>query len=225
MLANVVLPSFLPHSFATLIGIFVIAAIEGWFVMRTLRLTYEESYRHALHANWKSTVVGIPVAWLLWIAGLIPVSMGLDALGFEAHPAVTATALRTAISAAMIRTEWMNVGSAAAWMVMLVPFWMGSVWIERRALVKRLPTCDPSQISKAVVRGNLASYSVFLILGAISLSTAIADLPNQKIIFKEREERRERHQRQLDADGGRAPDARPESKSENSQMGQPDSGR
>lgn len=58
MLANVALPSFLPHSFATLIGIFAIAAIEGWFVMRILRLGYAESYRHALNANWKSTIAG-----------------------------------------------------------------------------------------------------------------------------------------------------------------------
>lgn len=53
MLANVALPSFLPHSLATLIGILAIAAIEGWFVMKGLQLSYAESYRHALNANWK----------------------------------------------------------------------------------------------------------------------------------------------------------------------------
>lgn len=196
MLANVALPSFLPHSFVTLIGIFVIAAIEGWFVMHVLRFSYAESYRHALNANWKSTIVGIPLAWLLWIAGLIPVSMGLSALGLKTHPAVVSTAMQTAVFGGMMPTEWMNVGSATAWIVMLIPFWMGSVWIERRTLVKRLPECDPSQISKAVVRGNLASYSLFLLLGAISLSTAIADLPNQKQRFKEFREHQERYKQQ-----------------------------
>ncbi len=58
MLANIALPSFLPHSFATLFGILVIAAIEGWFLMKILRLSYSESYRHALNANFKSTIVG-----------------------------------------------------------------------------------------------------------------------------------------------------------------------
>ena len=163
MLANVALPSFLPHSFATLIGIFAIAAIEGWFVMRILHLGYAESYRHALNANWKSTIAGIPFAWLFWIAGLIPISLGLSAIGLHAHPVVVSTAMQTAVFGGMMPTEWMNVGSAAAWIVMLVPFWMGSVWIERRTLAKRLPACDPSQISKAVVQGNLASYSLFLI--------------------------------------------------------------
>jgi len=63
MLANVALPSFLPHSFATLFGIFLIAAIEGWFIMKVLRLKYGRSYKYALIANLKSTIAGIPFAW------------------------------------------------------------------------------------------------------------------------------------------------------------------
>ncbi|HRX56108.1 MAG TPA: hypothetical protein P5016_16460 [Verrucomicrobiales bacterium] len=196
MLANIALPSFLPHSIATLIGIFAIAAIEGWFLMRGLRLGYAESYRHALNANWKSTIVGIPLAWLLWIAGLIPVSMGLTALGFKPHPAVVSTTMQTVFFSGMMPTEWMNVGSAAAWLVMLIPFWMGSVWIERRTLLKRLPDGEPSKISSAIVRGNLASYGLFLLLGAIQLSTAIADLPGQRERFKEIRERQERAKQQ-----------------------------
>lgn len=209
MLANVALPSFLPHSFATLIGILVITAIEGWFVMKILRLSYSESYRHALIANWKSTIVGIPFAWLLWIAGLIPISMGFSAVGLEAHPAVASTAMQTAFFGGMMPTEWMNVGSAAAWIVMLIPFWMGSVWIERRTLTKRLPDCARSQISTAVVRGNLASYSIFFVLGVFALSTAIADMPKQKQRFKELHERHEAYRQQLGEQGGAVNAAKP----------------
>jgi len=156
MLANIALPSFLPHSFATLIGI---------------------------------------------LAGLIPISMGLSAIGLEAHPVVTSTAMQTAFFGGMMPTEWMNVGSAAAWIVMLIPFWLGSVWIERRTLTKRLPDCEPSRISSAVVRGNLTSYSLFLIFGVITLSSAIADLPNQKQHFKEFREHQETYRNQLDEQG------------------------
>lgn len=197
MLANVALPSFLPHSFATLIGIFVIAAIEGWLVMRVLRLSYAESYRHALSANWMSTIAGIPFAWLLWVVGLIPVSLAVSAIGVKAHPVVGSTMMQTAFSIGMIPNEWMNVGRAAALIVMLIPFWMGSVWIERRTLMKRLPRYERSQISKAVVRGNLASYSLFLIFGVFGLSTAISDLPKQRERVREFRERQERYKRQL----------------------------
>ncbi len=224
MLANVALPSFLPHSFATLIGILLIAAIEGWFVMKTLRLSYVESYRHALNANWKSTIAGIPLAWLLWVIGLIPVSLGLSVVGLEVHPVVTSTAMRTAIFGGMMPTEWMNVGSAAAWIVMLLPFWLGSVWIERRTLAKRLPDCEPFRISSAVVRGNLASYGIFLAFGVVALSSAIADLPKQKQRFKEFRERQETYRNHLgEQDGADQPVTAPESESEDNSNPKPES--
>ena len=190
MLANVALPAFLPHSLATLIGIFIIAAIEGWFVMRVLKLSYCKSYRLSLSANWMSTIAGIPVAWLLWLGGLTPIALGLSAMGLKPHPAVSSTVMQTAFSGGTIPTEWMDVGSAVAWIVMLVPFWIGSVWIESRTIRGRLPACDPRQVSKAVVQGNLASYAIFLIFGLTSLANALADLPHQKARFKELRERK-----------------------------------
>lgn len=196
MLANVALPAFLPHSFATLIGIFVIAAIEGWFLMRVLKLSYDKSYKLSLSANWMSTIAGIPVAWLLWVGGLIPLTIGLSAMGLKPHPAVSSTAMQTAAFGGMMPTEWMNVGSAAAWLVMLVPFWMGSVWIETRTIRRRLPACDARQVSKAVVQGNLATYAIFLIIGLCSLANALADLPQQKARFQKQRERIEQRQRE-----------------------------
>jgi hypothetical protein len=106
MLANVALPAFLPHGLATLVGILVIAAIEGWFLMRGIKLRYGESYRHSLAANWMSTIAGIPLAWLLWIAGLIPVTIGLSAIGIDPHPAVTAD--RTSQSSEKVRGKFMR---------------------------------------------------------------------------------------------------------------------
>lgn len=192
MLANIALPSFLPHSFATLVGLFVIAGIEGWFVMRIVRVGYAESYRHALSANLMSTLIGIPFAWVLWIVGLIPISMGLSALGLEAHPAVVSTFMQTAVFGGMMPTEWMHVGGAVAWMVMLIPFWMGSVWMERQVMIKRLPDREDSKITKAVVCGNLASYSIFLIFGLVALANALIELPDQKARYEEFRENQER---------------------------------
>jgi len=189
MLANVALPAFLPHSLATGIGIFVIAAIEAWFLMRLLKWPYGESYRQAFAANWKSTIVGIPVAWLFWMVGLIPVSIGLSAVDLQLHPIVAATALHTAFFGGVIINEWAIVAQSAAWLLLLIPFWFGSVWIEKKTILKRRPDCDPVQLKKAVVRGNLASYSIFLALGMWGLSNAIADLPNRKALFEEFQER------------------------------------
>ena len=220
MLANVALPSFLPHSFLTLIGIFVIAALEGWFVMRALNLSYSDSYRLSLWANLRSTVAGIPLAWLLWLAGLIPVSMGLSALGVDSHPAVQSTLMQSVLFGGMMPTEWTNVASAAAWLLMLVPFWFGSVWIERRTILKRLPDRDPSRVSSAVIRGNLASYTMFLIMGAVGFMSALDDLPNQKARFERHRERQKQYRGEQD--GARQPTTALDSKSEGDDKPKPD---
>lgn len=196
MLANIALPSFLPHSFATVVGIFVIAAIEGFFLMRLLDLDFSKAYASSLSANWRSTIVGIPVAWLLWVAGWVPVGYGLSLLDrelLELHPAVLPTLVKSAFVGGMMPDEWTLVGSAVAWLVMLVPFWFGSVWIERKTIAKRFPCKDPTLISKAVVRGNLASYCLFLVMGLLGLVIAIADLPSRKEYFEDRREQQEQY--------------------------------
>lgn len=186
MIANVALPAFLPHSFATLLGLIVIAAIEGWFLMRVAGLSYIDSCKHSAGVNVKSTFVGIPFAWLLWVAGLIPIAIGVSILGLEPHPFVGATLVYTTVSGGVISNERTEAGSAAAWIVLLVPFWFGSVWIERRTICERLPDCDPAKISKAVITGNLASYSLFLIFGVVSLCNSISrhhSKPSAKITW------------------------------------------
>lgn len=186
MLANVALPAFLPHSLATLLGILVIAAIEGLFISRHLTLAYRESYSLAIDANIKSTVVGIPVAWLLWLTGLVPVSQGIALLGLEVNPALASTATQTVLAGGFMPDEWTDVGFAAAWLLMLVPYWMGSVWIERRIILKRRPDCDSRRLSKAVMAGNLASYSLFLVVGVVALFKALEKLPEERTFWEKR---------------------------------------
>lgn len=189
VIANVALPAFLPHSVATLLGLLVIAAIEGWFLMRATALRYSKSCWHAAHANWKSTVVGIPFAWLLWMVGMIPLNGVITVFGIPTHPAADAMLMQTVLIGGSRPSEWLDVGSAAAWIVLLVPFYFGSVWIEKRTLVKRLPRSDPAAIAGAVVRGNLATYAIFLILGLAGLAHAVNDLPNQKEKFERKRQR------------------------------------
>ena len=183
--ANVALPSFVPHSVATLVGILVIAGIEGWFISRFLRMHYCESFKKSVSANFMSTVAGVPMAWLLWMIGVLPVTIGIAALGIEIHPVILSTVTQSAFVGGFIPDEWTNVGSAGAWILALVPFWFGSIWIERRTLQKLLPDCDRALLRKAVVRGNLATYSVFLIFGLVALGDAIEELPERKNRFRE----------------------------------------
>lgn len=192
--ANVALPSFFPHSFATLFGILIIACIEAWFLFRRLEIKPGKSYSLALEANWKSTIAGIPLAWLLWSIGLLPISMGASAAGMASHPAVQSTMLRTVWFGGFTPNEWSQIGQAAATLIMLIPFWLGSVWIEKRSIKTSLPDHDAAEISKAVIRGNLASYSLFLLFGLYALISAISDYPAEKERFKNLKNLREKRE-------------------------------
>jgi len=77
-----------------------------------------------------------------------------------------------------------NVGFAAAWLLMLVPYWMGSVWIERRVILKRRPDCDVGRLSRALMAGNLASYSLFLVVGVVGLFKALEALPEERARYE-----------------------------------------
>ena len=122
MLANVALPAFIPHFIWCLLGIFFIAALEAVFLKRGLKLPYPESYWLTLSANFRSTLVGIPVAWIFWLAGAIPVTFVSGLLPFEIHPAVSTSYLHSIIVGGMMPSEWSYVGWAAGYLISLVPF-------------------------------------------------------------------------------------------------------
>ena len=113
-----------------------IASIEAWFLFRRLEIKPGKSYSLALEANWKSTIAGNPPALLLWSIKLLPISMGAFAVGMGSHPATQSTMLRTICFEGFTPNEWSQIGQAAAPLIMLIPFWLGSVWIEKREVPK-----------------------------------------------------------------------------------------
>lgn len=180
MLANIALPGFFPHSLLTLVGLLVIAAIEGWFLRRAIPISYRAAYWHAIVANLKSTLVGIPVAWFFWLVGLLPLWWIASVVGFKPHPLIGQTLGQTGMSGGFVPTEWSNLAAALAWIVLLVPFWLGSMWIECKVLRERLPNADAKALISAVRKGNLTTYFLFLVLGLCALFQAIDRLPEDQ---------------------------------------------
>lgn len=180
ILANVAIPTFFSHSALSLVGLVVIAAVEAVFLFRIGVGLYRDCYRAALEANVWSTFLGIPLAWLLWTVGLIPVMWGADILGMESHPLIARIAIGTFIQGGMIPSEWTHIGREVGMMLMLVPFFFGSVWMERKIYLRRFPGIDRVEITRAVRKGNLTSYLFFLLLSLVGVWNAILHYPEQK---------------------------------------------
>jgi hypothetical protein len=180
MLANVAIPTFLPFTFASVIGLVFIAAVEAFFLMRLLRETYWACYRASLVANLKSTLVGVPVAWVLWVLGMIPIAWGMSALGMKPQSLASVTLGTTICFGGRIPNQWEAIGGALAGIILLIPFFFASVWIERRVVSKRFASHSKAQVSKAVVLGNVVSYLFFLLLVLNTLKNAIERYPEDK---------------------------------------------
>jgi len=195
ILANIAIPSFFPYSVGSLVGLFAIAALEAIVLSRVIGLGYRKSYETALYANLLTTFVGIPLAWILWLLGLLPTAWGLSLLGFDLHPMVGAVAAKTVFVAGTVPvSEWDEVAGALALILLLIPFFIGSVWVELRVISKRWPDQNRQKLRRAVLGANACSYAILLILGAYVLLAAVVRLPVARQEIMEGKARLERRQ-------------------------------
>ena len=120
MLANVALPSFFPHSILTMLGVLVIAAIEGFLLSRWIRYSFVASYKLSMKANLWSTFLGIPIAWGLWLAGMLPISFLVSHFDMEIHPVVAESVRQSVLFGGIMPSEWNAIGAAAGSLVILI---------------------------------------------------------------------------------------------------------
>ena len=139
-----------------------VVIIEAWIAKRIIGLTWKPALIRSGIANAVSTLVGIPLTWFALVLVELVISHGGRAFGIETLP--------QKIFAAVIQAPWLIpyeedvywlVPTAA--IVLLVPFFFASVFIERWAFdIKK-------QIEKPLVRlwswkANLVTYGIMLLL-------------------------------------------------------------
>ena len=165
-------------------GLVIIAALEAIVLSRVIGFGYWKSYGTALYANIFTTFVGIPFAWILWLLGLMLVAWGVSQLGLDIHPLVGAVTAKTVFLAGTAPVtewaEWDEVAAALALILLLIPFFIGSVWMELRIISKIWPDQDRRKLRKAVIVANACSYAIFLMLGAYLLFAAFVRLPEAR---------------------------------------------
>jgi hypothetical protein len=145
-----------------------VVLVEALVARRLLRLRFGRSLRVALVANLVSTGVGIPVTWL----GLVLVEM-LGALGI-AGTTVFATDFESdrwfqlaffPFMAAWLpdSAPWMVVAAA---IVLCVPFYFVSVWLEFLVARRFLPEFERVQVKRWSRIANAVSYGL-IVLGLL----------------------------------------------------------
>ena len=175
LLANCALPSFIGHWVVFIILLPLVATIEAVVLARLLRRRPSESFVTSAEANWRSTIAGLPAGWCMALAGLIPA--GILAYFLPApyrDPAFQIIAF-TAFTGGMIPTKFSMIAMAAASLILLVPYYIATVRVERKVVEARHPEIDPKRIAVAVRWAHRLTYSVLALLVLWWLAAAIAD--------------------------------------------------
>ncbi len=138
-----------------------IILVETVLLMARLRTGISPSFQASLFANLASTFVGVPVAWAALVfletltqggrlLGIDPGRQDLLVLLFQAPWLFPVT------RDVYVVDYWMK---PAASLVLLVPFFFASWLTERKVARWVLPNIEPGALSRAVLLGNVVSYT------------------------------------------------------------------
>jgi len=175
LLANVALPSFIGHWIVFIILLPLVATVEAVVLARLLGIKPVESFVTSAKANWRSTIAGLPAGWCMALWGLVPA--GILAYFLPApyrEPAYQIIAF-TALTGGIIPTRFSMIAMAVACLLLLVPYYIATVRVERKVIEARHPEIDPKQVAVAVRWANRLSYSLLALLVLWWLLTAIVD--------------------------------------------------
>jgi len=177
--ADVGLPTIVLAFPAMLILLIPIIVIEGLLCKKWLGLTTWQAMKSNALSNLVSTVIGIPVAWLLMfgieiLAGLLLIrTTALD----NWHSPLANVILVIVGSAWIGPLEGQGMWLIpAVTLVLLVPFFFASYWIEYRVIkfmVGRpkhgLPVLDYPRVRIAVRNANLVTYGAMFLAASLWL--------------------------------------------------------
>ncbi len=159
----------------------LIIPLEAWFARRMLGLSWRRVLGVSALANLASTLVGIPVAWILLV--ILEMGTGLTIAAADARGWRIPEAVQNALGIALM-APWLG-PNARPWMVpaaaafLCVPFFLVSVLCESLVARRRLADCDTREIRRWAWFANGFTYSIaFVVLVVLAIHAALQpDLP------------------------------------------------
>ncbi len=140
-----------------------IILLEAKLIQSSIHVPFKQMIWPMTKANFISTLVGVPVAWLVMLAPLMLVSYGYYLVPTGVEMPSTAQYLLFPLTAA-----WVS-GSSAwqiyfAFVVLAIPFCLISIFLERGVLIRAFPEIEKKLIHSSVIRANIWSYMLLSLL-------------------------------------------------------------
>jgi len=177
MLANVGVPMIFVQMPGMVCALIPIIILEALLIRRWLSLPYGDAFKGVTLANLASTIVGVPLAWLVMVliefAVVLPVAIAADHWHWKLDSPVLGV-LGFLLSIAWLgpverQLYWMIPAASA---LLLIPSFVVSVWLERRICLRSWSGVDPASVRRGVFNANVASYGLLFIIACGWLAAA-----------------------------------------------------
>ncbi len=157
----------------------LIIPVEGYFARRILLLDWRSALRLSLRANLASTLIGIPLTWLVLLLVEFGTGYLIDVLNVD--QANVPPDVQRAVAITLL-APWLGPGDGlSAWIVpaaaayLCIPFFFASVLIENRVALRRLGPLETPLVRKWSWYANGFSYSIiFACLAAWAIGSALS---------------------------------------------------
>jgi len=160
-----------------IIALIPIVALESYCLRSMLKLPFIKSLKLMTIANLESTIIGIPVTWVLLVFIEIIVSFA----GVTIFKSVTEIPeVLSYIFIITLGAPWIApfTETQAYWIIpaaslfLLIPFYFVTWYVEYRCLKKRIKKTKPAALSRVVRNINLISYGLLgiIVLGWLVFS-------------------------------------------------------
>jgi hypothetical protein len=173
--ANIALPSFIGHWIVFVILLPLVATIEAVVLARTLKTPLGSSFLASLHANWRSTVVGLPAGWCMALLGIIPAGILAAFLPAPYRKPSFQIVAFAAMTGGIIPNRFTMIAMASANFLILIPYYLATVRVERKVVQSHFRKIDPERIGVVVRRMNRITYALLAMLVLWWLTAAIWD--------------------------------------------------
>ena len=165
--ANAGLPMLMVVWPPLILALVPVVLLESWVVCRTTSVPWRSSLWSMSKANLISTLVGVPLTWVLLAGVEIIVAETFIRTGATSYPPASVGDIGNVILSAAWLGPW---GAADTyWVVpvavatLLVPFFFVSAWVETLVVKHSLSVSEHPRIRGAVWRANLVSYAFLFI--------------------------------------------------------------
>jgi hypothetical protein len=170
VLANVMLPSIAEYLGFMFVLLLPIALIEAVVLSRRHLLAYRDSFVLSLRANWRSTVIGLPLGYALAVVGIIPAGLFVSLLPAETGSAIGAILFNALGHGGTIPGEFNEVGYFLGTLLVMVPYFLVTLRIERTHIAKLRKDLDGPRLTTTVRLMNDITYVLLatpIVIGAV----------------------------------------------------------